>query len=314
MGQVAEWLVWSRLVGSSGGDLHVFLPLDDRGIDGIVHSISTDEYVPVQVKSQAASRGPYLKLMVLPTELRDERGFVVAVVVDPLTNTLGPHAVVVPIPVCRRLAGRYDSHGRIEYCAEFRLPPKAKSPWLPWCVPVDTIGQCLLSSAAGAPSVVIEERAWADAQALGYAAEMQLLSRAAESPRLNAFKAFPDLEPNEYLMYDTESTGLVGIQVKAVSFHGGAPDSTINIYRPALLPSAKTWFVVFVEHERGAGFHDTCLVIPSLKVVELMGGESRHGELPVTRNLTGRLAPWRVRLAELGTRLADVAAGTVRPL
>jgi hypothetical protein len=39
VGQVTEWLVWSALVVGSSGDLHVFLPLDDRGIDGIVHRI-----------------------------------------------------------------------------------------------------------------------------------------------------------------------------------------------------------------------------------------------------------------------------------
>jgi hypothetical protein len=30
VGQVAEWQVWSRLVATSGGDLHIFLPIEDR--------------------------------------------------------------------------------------------------------------------------------------------------------------------------------------------------------------------------------------------------------------------------------------------
>lgn len=44
IGQIAEWLVWTQLVATSLGDLHVFLPLKDQGIDGIVHRTSTDEY------------------------------------------------------------------------------------------------------------------------------------------------------------------------------------------------------------------------------------------------------------------------------
>jgi hypothetical protein len=44
VGQIAEWLVWTQLVATSFGDLHVFLPLKDEGVDGIVHRISTDDY------------------------------------------------------------------------------------------------------------------------------------------------------------------------------------------------------------------------------------------------------------------------------
>ena len=51
VGQVAEWMVWTRLVTTSGGDLHVFLPLDDRGVDGIVHRISTDTYARLQASA-----------------------------------------------------------------------------------------------------------------------------------------------------------------------------------------------------------------------------------------------------------------------
>jgi hypothetical protein len=36
-GQVFEFRVWAALTEQSRGQLHVFLPLSDRGIDGLVH-------------------------------------------------------------------------------------------------------------------------------------------------------------------------------------------------------------------------------------------------------------------------------------
>jgi hypothetical protein len=54
-------------------------------------------------------------------------------------------------------------------------------------------------------------------------------------------------------------------------------------------------------------FLPDCAVIPSTVVAEDLGGDGIEGHLPVTRGLTGRLAPWRVPLTDLGARLAEVA-------
>ena len=40
-GQVAEFKVWAELVRQSMGGLHVFLPLRDVGIDGVLHRCKT---------------------------------------------------------------------------------------------------------------------------------------------------------------------------------------------------------------------------------------------------------------------------------
>ena len=69
VGQVAEWLMWTRLVATSGGDLHVFLPLDDRGVDGIVHRISTDGFARVQVKGRSLHRYRGIEIQVRADEL-----------------------------------------------------------------------------------------------------------------------------------------------------------------------------------------------------------------------------------------------------
>ena len=106
VGQVAEWLVWTRLVGSSSGDLHLFLPLRDEGIDGIVHRLSTDAYARVQVKGRhpRASRDEVtvdeVTVEVRDHELVDDRAVIVAVAIAVERPNLGlaPSALVVDVP------------------------------------------------------------------------------------------------------------------------------------------------------------------------------------------------------------------------
>src|SRR5438094_6489241 len=53
-GQVAEFKVWAELVRQSIGRLHVFLPLRDVGIDGVLHRLDDGAYIAVQVKSRTS--------------------------------------------------------------------------------------------------------------------------------------------------------------------------------------------------------------------------------------------------------------------
>jgi hypothetical protein len=106
VGQVAEWLVWTRLVATSGGDLHVFLPLDDRGIDGIVHRISTDGFARVQVKGRSVHQYRGIEIQVRADELVDDRAVVVAVDVDLAKVQLGAYALAVDVPAFRHVPGR----------------------------------------------------------------------------------------------------------------------------------------------------------------------------------------------------------------
>src|SRR6202521_4138451 len=55
-GQVAEFMVWAELVRQSMGGLHIFLPLRDMGIDGVVHRLSDGAYPPVRAKARRPLR------------------------------------------------------------------------------------------------------------------------------------------------------------------------------------------------------------------------------------------------------------------
>jgi hypothetical protein len=307
VGQVGEWLVWTHLAATSGGDLHTFLPLDDRGIDGIVHRLSTDRFARVQVKGRAVHEYRGLHFQVLEDELADDRSAVVAVLVDLAGVQLGEYALVVPAPVFRELAHRHVDSDRVAYDATVRFPPPSDSPWAPWCGHLSEMGERLLPPAPAAAEAV-RHRDVAAAKRMGYRAEMELLRRAADCQRLNVFKAFPDLEPNEYVLYDIVSRELAGIQVKSVTFRPGVNDAHLTVYRPALRPSPLTWFVIFLEEEGQMQFMPHCAVVPSEVVARHLSSRGEHGDLDITRGLTGRMAEWRVPLADLGTRLGELTA------
>jgi hypothetical protein len=306
VGQVGEWLVWTRLVATSGGGLHVFLPLDDRGVDGIVHRISTDGFARVQVKGRSLHRYRGIEIQVRADELVDDRAVVVAVEVDLPNVQLGEYALVADVPAFRRLAHRHAGKERDAYDAEITMPPPAGSPWAPWCVRVDEIGNRLLPPSA-APAVGPRVDVVAGKR-LGYRAEMEFIRRAADCERLNVFKAFPDLEPNEYLLYDIASREIAGIQVKSVTFPTGAGEAQVSVYRPALRPSPLTWFVILLEDEGQTAFLPHCAVVPSEVVAGYLAGGGVDGKLAITHGLTGRMAEWRVAVADLGPRLGELTA------
>jgi hypothetical protein len=49
---VAEFKVWAETVRQSMGGLHLFLPLRDMGIDGVLHRLSDGVYTPVRVDGE----------------------------------------------------------------------------------------------------------------------------------------------------------------------------------------------------------------------------------------------------------------------
>ena len=306
VGQVAEWLVWSQLAASSSGDLHTFLPLKDEGVDGIVHRISTDRYARVQVKGYGPRNG-LIEVRVPEHELVDDLGFIVAVALDEEGPKLGSQAFVMEIPEFRQLASRFSVKGRWFYAANVHLEPPGDR-WHSWCVPVSRIGDRLLPASAEYAAAAPVPDGWVAAGHLGLRAEMEFLRRCADCDRLNAFKAFPDLEPNEYVLYDLLTHGLVGVQVKAITLRTSSDEATLNVYRPALRPSPLTWFTLFLAHEAQPDFLDYCAVMPSSFVAEHLAGRGVYGKLCVPRGLSGRLAPGRVPLSKLGERLAEVAA------
>jgi hypothetical protein len=76
-GQVFEFRLWALLTAQSRGLLHVFLPLADRGIDGLVHRRTDDMWISVQAKGRSTLDKGEVHLVVWADSLRDDNAMLV---------------------------------------------------------------------------------------------------------------------------------------------------------------------------------------------------------------------------------------------
>ncbi len=307
-GQVAEFLVWTALMLPS--PLHVFLPLRDMGIDGIVRVPGTDIATAIQVKSRHVLRDGKIHLLVRDHELGDPHAVIVAVVLNAAQRALHDTAICVDVPTFVDLGFRRhgSDHG---YQASIPFPPDSSSRWLPFAVRIDDLAQRVVPSLAQAAGFVpLPPPSRRPPQAgldVGYRAEARLLALLAEDGRLNTFKAFPDLEMVEYCVRHVKTGGIAGIQVKAISVDAAHPHGTIKVPPHTFRPTPNTWFTVFAERRDDESLHPTCLLIPSMDVGDLLidhAGERSFQWDPDSARHDASVAPYRIATAELAVRLA----------
>jgi hypothetical protein len=103
-GQVFEFRVWAALTEQSRGSLHVFLPLTDRGVDGLVHRLTDGTYIAVQAATT---------YFVVLAWVRAE-------------NRFHEECLVIPSKELASIAGR-DAYGHIK----FEFHPGATTPGRP---------------------------------------------------------------------------------------------------------------------------------------------------------------------------------------
>src|SRR5258708_6714977 len=132
-GQVFEFRVWAALTEQSRGQLHVFLPLSDRGIDGIIHRLSDGAYIPVQAKGRSTVEDGDVHLFVWADSVADDSVLIVAGQI--VEGGLGPALLVVPASDFRRLAELSSVNGRRVYSMAFGTNLRFHSRWMPWLVP-----------------------------------------------------------------------------------------------------------------------------------------------------------------------------------
>ncbi len=129
-GQVFEFRLWAALTEQSRGQLHVFLPLADRGVDALVHRVADGAYLKVQAKSRSTLMDGEVHLVILADSLvHDEVVIVAGQLVD---GGLGPTVLVIPVREFKRLANLGTDQGRPIYSMEFGMRPRSDSRWLPW--------------------------------------------------------------------------------------------------------------------------------------------------------------------------------------
>jgi hypothetical protein len=306
--QVFEFRVWAALTEQSRGSLHVFLPLTDRGVDGLVHQLADDRYVLVQAKMRSRLVDGEVHLVVWPDSIADDHVLIVAgLLVD---GGIGPTCLVVPAGDFKRLANVSSDEGKPIYSMEFGMRPRSDSRWLPWLVPQEQLATRFgvsLEALKEAPLKLRPE--WRSD--IGFLGESEVVRRLAEAEELNLFRPFPDLETVELAVLHLTTRQVVGLQVKTVDVTQAKLRATVNIRGSSFRPSPTTYFVVLGWLRDESRFHERCLLVPSEKVRELAHDDGRgHLELEFHANSTGGLTRFQVGLDELCdrvTRLVETA-------
>ena len=266
-GQVFEFRLWALLTEQSRGQLHVFLPLTDRGIDGLVHRLTDGTYLAVQAKSRSTLQDGEVHIVVWADSLvADDVLIVSSLIVD---GGLGPTCLVIPVADFKRLANRSSNDGVPIYSVEFGMRPRSDSKWLPWLVPTERLAE-RFGVAVEALAVAPPERRPEWRSDVGFLGEAEVTRRLAEAGNLNAFRPFPDLETAEIAVLDLNTRRVIGLQVKTVDIDPARLHATVNIRGSSFRPSPTTFFTVLAWLRDRSQFHEEFLLIPSMELREFL--------------------------------------------
>jgi hypothetical protein len=320
-GQVVEFKVWAELVRQSMGGLHMFLPLRDLGIDGVVHRLADGAYLPVQAKGRTSlTPAGQVHITVTASSLVDDQALMVAALVD--GEQLGRFVLVVDEGTFRSLAVHDVVDGKEYLTAAFQLHEGGRTRWAPYLVARERLGERFGALALReAPAAEESFAMGADRGRVGFLGETEVVRRLAEAEALNLFRPFPDLETVEVLARNVSSHRFLGLQVKTVGWDRDHLENRVYVRRSSFRPAPSTFISVLGWNRDAKRFEDDCLLIPSEElpsvarledewmVLEVEPGSAKHR----------RLDRYRVSLPSLGAvveaRLAEVSgsAGPAGP-
>ena len=306
-GQVMEFRVWTELIQQSRGLLHVFLPLLDRGIDGVVHRLTDGEYIAVQVKSRTAARNGMVNVMIPGKGLIDDRALIIAGLLT--DQGLGPMLLVIDEGAFKKLAARDLVAGQDVYSAWFSPDDSATSHWRQYPVSRSRLAERLMGSSSPGPSIerqpdfglrpMDRHNQW-----LGFLGESEVVRRLAENSRLDLFRPFPDLEMVEVLARDNVTGNFLGLQVKTAVPMAPHGEAHIGIRKATFSPAASNFVVALAWLGQEERFADECLVIPAAHLTKIALDDGDYWKLNFHPNSPERTAldPYRGPLSALGQR------------
>jgi hypothetical protein len=303
-GQVAEFKVWAELVRQSMGGLHIFLPLRDVGIDGVVHRLSDGSFVAIQVKGRTSlTPAGQVHITVTASSLVDESALIVATLVD--GPDLGRMVLVIDESAFRRLAVRDVVEGREYLTAAFEMRADGSSRWAPFMLPRERLAERLgavVPATVEAPPVesIAVNRGYE-----GFVGEMEVIRRLASSELLALFRPFPDLETVEVLVRHLGTRRYLGLQVKTSGFDSSRLEERVYFRRSSFRSAPSTFICVLGWDRVGQRFAESCLVIPSLEIGDLarVEGEWLVLELEPGSAVHRRLQPYSVSVESLGAAI-----------
>lgn len=311
IGQTGEFLVWATLISQSGGRLHVFLPLLDRGIDGLIHRLDDGAYIAVQVKAKSTVGHGEAPIAVYEDHLFTDDQVVIGVFLD--GATLGPFALVVDAATLLKRAARIDDRGRKMLIIDMPVAPNPGHMWSEHLVATIGLAGRLGVPVEAAPGVHAgpapvpsdEDRV------IGFLGEQEVCRRLAALDECDLFRPFPDYEMVEIAVRRLATGLTVGLQVKTAQLGQPHDMRHVLINRATYDSSPSTYIVVLGWIVSESRFHDNCLLIPSRDVESIASHDGPYYELhfrPDGSAVPSRLDRYRIRLAELDEAVSRLLA------
>jgi hypothetical protein len=307
-GQALEFEIWSELIRQSQGALHVFLPLLDRGIDGVLHRLTDGRYIPIQVKGRAHLHHDMVQIIVKADSLVDDDALLIGAFTPDIEKQVD---LVVDERTFKRLATHSVSNGHEVYEVAFSMHP-GRSRWRPYLVPRTHMAEHILGVA---PSEALQRldpdllkpserhHSW-----LGFLGEAEVVRRLAESSRLDLFRPFPDLEMVEVLARDNITRNFAGIQVKTATVAHPTEEAQFHVRKSTLSHATSAWVVCLAWWQEARAFDSECLLIPATDVPQIGTDTGSGFEIFFNpkRPKRTRLDPYRHELADLANLILDV--------
>jgi hypothetical protein len=278
VGQVVEWLVWAAVVGHADRITHVFLPLDDRGVDGIVRRVDDEAMCAVQVKGRAVIRHDNIEAVVNRNALDDPHVTFVIAHLDPVTVRLSDGLYVMDAGTVLELGSHSPNRANPEVGLVLPYPPRPGSRSWPYACSLSNLSARLFPSAGvpaspatpvQAPRPARSERR-VESEILGHLAELEVMRLLGVPPTLNTFKSFPDLEETEYLVRHRSTGAIRGVQVKCLIVPDAHTEGMVEFSGASFVPSPLTDFVVLAWRSDHAAFDENAWVIPAADLPHLV--------------------------------------------
>jgi hypothetical protein len=296
-----EFELWADLIRQSQGALHVFLPLLDRGLDAVLHRMTDGLYIPVQIKGRGQMQEGMVEIVVRGDSLVDDDALLISSFMSDVPDQLD---LVIAEGKFKQLAAHDFSQGHEVYSAAFSMHP-VRSHWRPYLVPRAELAERILGvpAAEAKKGVVPEVLAPSDrhTQWLGFLGESEVIRRLADSPRLDLFRPFPDLEMVEVLARDNVTHGFAGLQVKTATVAKQYGEAHIHIRKATLTGSPTTWLVALAYREETGAIDGECLMIPAADIPRVAIDDGVAMVINFHPSSTERtlVDPYRKRLTEL---------------
>ncbi len=305
IGQAAEFMVWATLITQSAGDLHVFLPTLDRGIDALLHRLHDRAYLPVQVKAKTVSDTNEAPIAVLESHLFTDDQLIVGVHIE--LDRLGDYVLVADAATFRKKAGRIIDRNRPMLVADMPLRPIPGHKWSEDLVRTEDLATRLGAQipaliAPGALRVPPDEDL-----VIGNWGELEVTRRLAVLDDCGLFRPFPDNETTELVVRRLATGKSVGMQVKTAQLDEPHAYRHVLINRSNFVPDPTTYVVALAWIVPERQFHETCLLIPTEVLPSLAGTSGPYYELhfrPDGSPEPSKLDPYRIRLDEFANEVS----------